>query len=455
MSFPAYPKYRESGVEWLGEVPEHWEVRPLRGLAKEGQNAFIDGDWIESPFITDEGIRLIQTGNVGVGYYKEQGFRYISLETLDALGCTEIDPGDILICRLADPVGRACLAPALGSRMITSVDVCILKPRSDVNARFIVYMLSSAQYLGFMEGQCRGGTRDRVSRTFLGSVRVSVPSLVEQTNIARFLDRETEKIDGLVAEQQQLMELLQEKRQAIISHAVTRGLNPLAPMKSSDIKWLGDVPEHWSVVQLNRLVEAGRRITYGIVQPGERDERGRFMVRGQDYSCGWAQPEAIFKVSDAVEYPYRRARLKARDLVLTIVGAGVGNVGIVPEWLNGANITQTTARIAVDSSKAEPQYVAAVLQGPLGKRSVELYAKGAAQPGLNLEHVRVFPVTVPPLHEQREIVAVIEREAIKLDALAAEAQCAIGLLQERRTAMISAAVTGQIDVRALAEKQAA
>ncbi|MCA1771075.1 MAG: hypothetical protein LC652_14425, partial [Halomonas sp.] len=124
MSFPKYPEYKDSGVEWLGEVPAHWNVIPLRGTARQEPYSFTDGDWVESPFITDEGVRLIQTGNIGVGEYREQGFRYIAENTFEKLKCTEFRPNDVLICRLADPVGRACLAPDLDGRMITSVDVC-------------------------------------------------------------------------------------------------------------------------------------------------------------------------------------------------------------------------------------------------------------------------------------------------------------------------------------------
>ena len=117
-------------------------MEPVRALARSGYKTFTDGDWIESPFIRDEGIRLIQTGNVGIGEYKEQGFRYIDEETFRAFRCTEILPGDVLICRLADPVSRACVAPHLGCRMITSVDVCILKPASDAHAGFVVHALT-------------------------------------------------------------------------------------------------------------------------------------------------------------------------------------------------------------------------------------------------------------------------------------------------------------------------
>ena len=189
MSFPRYPEFKDSGVEWLGEVPAHWDVLQLRGTAEPEPYSFTDGDWVESPYITDEGVRLIQTGNIGVGYYREQGFRYISEEAFSKLKCTELFSGDVLICRLADPVGRACLAPDLDSRMITSVDVCILKTKTDVNEKFLVYFLSSEQYLSFMASVSRGGTRQRVSRSFLGGVRVALPGIDEQSATKVFINR--------------------------------------------------------------------------------------------------------------------------------------------------------------------------------------------------------------------------------------------------------------------------
>lgn len=176
------------------------------------------------------------------------------------------------------------------------------------------------------------------------------------------------------------------------------------------------------------------------------------MVRGQDYSFGWAEPEAVFRVSDAIESPYKRSRLESGDLVLTIVGAGVGNVAIVPPWLGGANITQTTARISIDPARAEPDLVAAALESPVGRRNVELYVKGAAQPGLNLEHVRLFVIPVPPLPEQREIVTVIRRETDGLAQAVERAHGEIKLLREYRVRLIADVVTGKLDVRETAAR---
>src|SRR5687768_9149494 len=183
----SYRHFRD--LSWLGQIPAHWDVKRIKQLARQKYKAFVDGDWIESPFIVqDEGIRLIQTGNIGIGKYKEQGYRYITEETFRKLDCTEFFPGDILICRLAEPVGRACLAPDLGTRMITSVDVCILKPQDKYNSRFIVYCLSSDSYLNWLAVLSRGSTRDRISRSMLGDIHIPVPPLPEQQTIAVYLD---------------------------------------------------------------------------------------------------------------------------------------------------------------------------------------------------------------------------------------------------------------------------
>jgi len=212
---------RDSGVEWLGEIPVHWEITKIKNLALDGYRTFIDGDWIEAPYITTEGVRLIQTGNIGIGDYVEQGFRYISEDTFNDFRCTEVMYGNILICRLAEPVGRACIAPNLTNRMITSVDVCILKPKKSLDNRFIVYFLSSKKYLSWLDAICRGGTRSRVSRSMLGAIEFPLPSYREQRDIADYLDGETTRIDSLIARINQAIEKLQEYRSAVITSTVT------------------------------------------------------------------------------------------------------------------------------------------------------------------------------------------------------------------------------------------
>lgn len=220
-SLDPHPKLRPTCVEWLDQMPESWGTKRVSLLARAGAKTFTDGDWIELQYITDDGIRLLQTGNVGIGEYREQGFRYIDESSFSELRCTEVEPGDVLICRLAEPVGRACLAPDLNCRMITSVDVCILKLGMSMDRRYVVYFFSSKVYLDFVESLCRGGTRDRISRSMLGAIRVLVPPIREQCIISDFLDRETAKIDTTVAKIEAAIERLHEYRVALITAAVT------------------------------------------------------------------------------------------------------------------------------------------------------------------------------------------------------------------------------------------
>jgi type I restriction enzyme S subunit len=198
-------------------------VTSLKRSARDGYRTFIDGDWIEAPYITDGGVRLIQTGNIGTGYYKEQGYRYVSSQTFMELRCTPVLPGDVLICRLDGPVGRACLAPDLGCTMITSVDVTILKTDPSHDPRYLVYLLSFRPYLDWVGTLCRvgGGHRFRISRTMLGDFLVPLPPHDEQVMLSDHLDREAARIDSLVAATERQIFRLREYRQTLISAAVT------------------------------------------------------------------------------------------------------------------------------------------------------------------------------------------------------------------------------------------
>lgn len=216
---------KPSGVEWLGELPEHWEVKSLKFLAKKNGRSFTDGDWIETPYVTYVGIRLLQCGNVGTGLFEEQGFRYISEETFAELNCTEVEANDVLICRMRSSptilAGRACLAPELGGRMITAVDNCILKVDDHIDPRFVVYQLTVGSYLDFIENVARGGTRDRISRSMLGSIRVAVPPRQEQSKIADYLDERLRGVVEMLQQCESAMSLLTQYRQSLISAAVT------------------------------------------------------------------------------------------------------------------------------------------------------------------------------------------------------------------------------------------
>lgn len=168
---------------------------------------------------------------------------------------------------------------------------------------------------------------------------------------------------------------------------------------------VGVIPEDWKLPTLNTLVDSSRGIRYGIVQPGKYDPKGCFMVRGQDYSKGWVDPSELFRVSARVEEPFANARIRTGDILVTIVGASTGRVAIVPEWLDGANLTQTTARIAINEAKANNAYCGHVLASWYGMRQVQNYIKGGAQPGLNCGDIEKFLLPLPPTKAEQGAIA--------------------------------------------------
>ncbi len=446
--FRPYPEYKYSGVEWLGKIPAHWDTMPIRSLARPGYKTFVDGDWIESPFIRAEGIRLIQTGNVGIGVYKEQGFRYIDEETFHSFHCTEVFPRDLLICRLADPVGRACQAPDLDHRMITSVDVCILKTADDIDAPYVVYTLSGEGYLSWLGAICRGGTRDRVSRSMLGSIPIQKPPLREQRAISTFLDRETARIDALIEKKERLIELLQEKRAALITQAVTRGLDPAVPMKDSGVEWIGEIPEHW---QARRIAMVAAKITNGYVGP----TRDIFVNEGIRYLQSLHIKNGLI---DFERHPYfvtadwsheHEKSILAEGDILVVQTGGIGQVAVVPKEFIGCNC-HALIIIRLKRGLGVGAWIARSLESDYGQQALGWSQTGALHPHLECGFVREIRIALPPPDEQTRILKDLENLLAKHDALSAKIQEAIARLKEYRTALISALVTGKVEMPELA-----
>jgi type I restriction enzyme S subunit len=314
--------------------------------------------------------------------------------------------------------------------------------------------LNATDYAKFIDGS----TRDKLTQGSMNDIPIPWPPIAEQIQIATFLDRETAKIDALIAEQQHLIELLKEKRQAVISHAVTKGLNPDAPMQPSGIEWLGEVPAHWTVASVRRVV---RRIEQGwspdcFSRPAEFDEwgvmksgcvnRGIFVEQENK-----ALPETLDPVS---EY-----EIHAGDVLMSRASGSpelVGSTAYIdatrPRLMLSDKIFRIHPRPNIDC-----KFFVAVFNSRVMRSQIERSISGAEGLANNLPQsaMKGFFIVVPPTDEQHSIVSFLANETAKLDTLTTEAQCAIDLLLERRTALISAAVTGQIDVRPEAERQAA
>ena len=412
-----YPEYVESGEPWLGPAPSHWSKLALKRFVSLQSGSGITSERIE-PF----GAYAVYGGNGLRGYCED--FTH--------------DGDYVLIGRQGALCGNINYAEG---RFWASEHAIVVTPKRPLATRWLGELLRTMNLNQYSTSAAQPGLASDV----ISELRIVVPPLDEQRAIAAFLDRETAKIDALVEEQRRLIALLKEKRQAVISHAVTKGLDPTAPMKPSGIEWLGDVPAHWEVAPLKRLTAPGRDIMYGIVLPGPNVEEGVAIVKGGDVKEHRLRLDLLNSTTEEIEAPYARARLKRNDIVYSIRGT-IGDAKLVPPELDGANITQDVARISPHSDVDYEWLLYVVASQPVFVQ-LEQRSLGAAVRGINIFDLKRARIPVPPCKEQKQIAAYLGSDEEKTEAFIREAQRAIGFLQERRSALISAAVTGKIDVR--------
>ncbi|WP_332776495.1 restriction endonuclease subunit S [Polaromonas sp.] len=424
MSLPRYEKYKESGVEWLGEIPSHWEVKRLKynlGLLTEKTSRRENAVALENI----EG----WTG------------RFLSTETEFEGEGVAFESGDILFGKLRPYLAKAYLTEAAGEAV---GDFHVMRPTANVAGRFAQYQLLSREFIAIVDGSTFGSKMPRASWEFVAGMILSTPPKAEQQTIAAFLDRETAKIDGLIAEQRRLVNLLKEKRQAVISHAVTKGLNPDAPMKDSGVAWLGEVPAHWEVSSLKRYwsIADCKHITAefldeGIPLASIREVQSRYVE--------------LENAKQTTDYFYEQliegGRLpKVGDLIFSR-NATVGEVAQVADWHPRFAMGQDVCLLRKLEPNYSSDYMQLVLRSPVIVEQLEHVMVGSTFKRVNVEEIRGFVVPMPPAIEQSEIATFLDHQTTQLDTLTQEAQTAITLLQERRSALISAAVTGKIDVR--------
>ncbi len=452
-TYQAYAEYKDSGVEWLEVIPSHWTSIAIKFLALDKNSLFLDGDWIESKDISDSGIRYITTGNVGTGFYKEQGSGFITEFTFKKLSCSEVYAGDILISRLNLPIGRACIVPDLNNRIVTSVDNVIFRPDEEYHPKFLVYLFSSKEYFQNTENIARGATMQRISRGLLGNIRVVMPSKDEQTQIANFLDHETAKIDHLIEKQQQLIELLKEKRQAVISHAVTKGLDPNVPMKDSGVEWLGEVPEHWIVSKLKYIKSHGHNAfvdgPFGSNLKSEHfvEDGDVYVIESNFATTGNLEPSNLKKITTKHFETICRSEAKGGDIIIAKIGARFGSSSILPILDKKAVVSGNSLKLTVNCKICDVNYANKLLQHLKNEGAIDDGVNGSAQPALSLGGLNTLPFLLPPLDEQIKIIQSLDLKVSKIDQVISHAKKQILLMQERRTALISSAVTGKIDVR--------
>ena len=447
--FRPYPEYTDSGVEWLGELPAHWEVKRLKSTASV-QLSNVDKH-------SEEGQVPVRLCNYVDVYYND--LITADIEFMNATATPEqvrrfrLRSGDVVITKDSESWTDIAVPAAVGedlSDVLCGYHLAHIKPGPGLDGRFLTRQFSAIgtrdQFYVAANGITRFGLGGDAIRTGL----FPIAPIEEQRAIADFLDRETAKIDALVATKERLIELLQEKRTALITRAVTRGLDPNVPMKDSSVDWLGEIPAHWEVKRLWHLTPSGRKIMYGIVLPGPDVDDGVPIVKGGDVAASRLKLETLSMTTFEIESRYVRSRLTGGDLVYAIRGS-IGAVEMVPDELDGANLTQDAARVAYTRT-THGGWLMYTLQSKVVFSQLEAGALGATIKGINIRDLKRARIPVPPKCEQERMASYLDTETARFDALSAKVREAIDHLREFRTALISAGVTGKIDVRATSDK---
>ena len=451
MSFPRYPAYKDSGVEWLGEVPEHWEALPLRRLIRQVSSG-TSVNAIDEPASPGQA-GVLKTSCVYTGKFRPEENKAILESELDRATCTVV-AGSLVVSRMNTPelVGAAGLVKN-DDPLLFLPDRLWLVSFQDCDPQFMNYWCKSVSYRSQVQLACSGtsSSMQNLSQDNFYSFIAPLSPTGEQSAIAIFLDHETAKIDALIAEQQRLIELLQEKRQAVISHAVTKGLNPDAPMKDLGVEWLGEVPEHWEVTQLRHYSKSIPGFAFPSAQFVE-DESQWKLLRGINVGVSYIRWDEVVYWEREEGDQLDQYVLAPGDLVVGLdrpqIKEGLRVARVLPEdcpclLLQRVAAVKGTMELATD-------YLYYLLSSPFFIAHFEPDTTGVSVPHISTGQIDSFVIPKPPKHEQQQIVSHLTSEIRKIKELTIRSTESISLLKERRSALISAAVTGQIDVRGLA-----
>jgi len=441
-----YPEYKDSGIEWLGEIPAHWKIVPLKRKAMYISRG-------NAPRYVDESeIRVLNQACI---YW--DGIHLANVKYQETTDISQwkgvLRNGDVVINSTGTgTLGRAAIFEESGP-FIADAHVTIVRLKeSQKTPRYLRYLLEMPVYQGYIQTTLVSGSTNQIelSHEGLASMAVIVPPSTEMNVITLFLDRETAKIDALVEKKEQLIELLQEKRTALISHAVTKGLDPNVPMKDSGIEWLGEIPAHWKTVQLRRVVKSIRNGT--TANQIEHGQTNYPVTRIETISQGTVDLNKVGYVEYVPDLEHYR--LQRGDVLFSHINSlpMMGNCALyelVKPLFAGMNLLRLRPNHIVTG-----YWLWNWMRSSFVRQTVRSRAKPSInQASLPIGSLKEICVLVPPSTEQRSITSFLSRETAKIDALITKIEKAIKLLKEYRTALISAAVTGKIDVRRLAEKR--
>jgi type I restriction enzyme S subunit len=434
--YKAYPAYKDSGVEWIGQVPEHWEVKPICRVTS----------------VNDDGLSDSTTGSTRISYVDISSVGYtegikqateMAFEDAPSRARRKASTGDVVVSTVRTYLKAVAAVTDEYADCIFSTGFAVLRARQ-LEQSFLKWMILNELLVQAIEAHSEGLSYPAINASALVKLKSVIPPPEEQATIAAALACETARIDALIGKKTSFIELLKEKRQALITHAVTKGLDPNVKMKDSGVEWIGQVPEHWEVKPFKYILSAP--MSYGANESAESDDPNHpRYIRITDLTENGTLREDTFKT-----LPWDKAYsylLSDGDILLARSGATVGKSFLYRETNGAACFAGYLIKASCDEEKALPKYIYAYLQS----HSYWEYISGSniqsTIQNVSAEKYSSMVLPVPQREEQATIAATLDRETARIDALIGKAEQSITLLKERRSAFITAAVTGQIDLR--------
>ena len=434
--YKPYPAYKPSNIEWLGEIPKHWEVRRLKYVATVNDEAL--------PETTDPDMEIdyVDIGNVDSVRGITGAESYV-FENAPSRARRIVRQGDVIISTVRTYLKAIARIESTNSNLIVSTGFAVVRPRK-LDDGFVAYALSSPYFVDRVVAHSVGVSYPAINANELACMDIAIPPLPEQRAIAAFLTRETAKIDALVSKKERLIELLREKRIALISHAVTKGIDPDVPMRDSGVEWLGQIPAHWEVKRLKHLLR--EPLQYGANEPSNHiDFDSPRYIRITDITEDGTLREDTFRsIPPEIAEPYLLAE---GDLLFARSGATVGKTfQYHPTWGKAA-YAGYLIRARLDKSIAESDFLEYFTRSQdYADWLLSNFIQSTIQ-NVSAERYAGLTIPLPPPTEQQTIVTSLKQDDEEINNLITKVQEAIAHLKELRIALISAAVTGRIDVR--------
>ena len=436
--YATYPDSADSKVEWLGRIPTDWQALPIAALLEERGE-------LNKGLRTENVLSVLR--DIGVIPYEEKG-DIGNKKSEDIERYKVVYPGDLVVNSMNVIIGSVGVSAYHGA---LSPVYLVLKPRHGkaIHKHYVGYAVQIKTFQQWLKRLGYGilEHRLRIPMDNLKREYLPVPPYADQERIVDFLDHETAKIDRLIARQERLIELLKEKRQAVISHAVTKGLDPDVPKKDSGVEWLGEVPVHWAVSRVgfvSRLIQTG---PFGSqLHAEDYVEGGVPVINPANIQAGEIVPDDRVSVDAETAERLQRHQLEENEIIFARRGE-LGRCALVTSDTKGWICGTGSLKISLDAGKVEPAFVTRFLRITGVKEELSLSSKGSTMENLNAEILRKVSLVYPDIKEQQSILQYLSETEEKLERLYQRAGDAVTLLKEHRTALISAAVTGKIDVR--------